>query len=457
MSVYDALTPRSKWSSSTSYVIVTVGAIVGLGNIIQFPYLISQYGGLFILFYLFFELMVSVPLLFAELIIGRRGKQNPVGAIDLISFESNASSYWRYIGWFSFIVSFLTLSYYTVQAAFPLSYFLGSLNVISIYGADEPSAIAVHGDVMTRFLPLEICFLAFLIATIAVTMRGINRGLEKISWIVVPTYFLILFVLAIYTSIEGNFSASLKTLFSMHPGTSIITVIIAAMGYAFFKLNVGMGSMIVYGSYLPYTASFRRSTIVIILFDIIISFLSYFIIYPLMLKTQSFEYELTNHNIIYIFTGIPNEFIIMALFFLAAVIAAWTATIAMAETVTVTLVERFKMTRLRASIIIFIGAVVIGSFAALTHTEWMHVMIVHSLPLQGIIKNTTDTILIPLSAIFIALFAGWIMTKAISQSELRFPSAVYRLWLFLTKYIIPACIAILLLSNIVSMLQKSIF
>ena len=98
------VSPRSQWSSPASYLLVTIGAIVGLGNIIQFPYLISQYGGLFILLFIFFEIMVSIPLLFAELIIGRRGKQNPVGSIDILAMESGRSRRWRYIGWLCFFV-----------------------------------------------------------------------------------------------------------------------------------------------------------------------------------------------------------------------------------------------------------------------------------------------------------------------------------------------------------------
>src|SRR5258708_3989909 len=98
-------TPRSQWSSSLSYLIVMIGAVVGLSNVIQFPFLVSQYGGLFVLFYIIFEFAISLPLLFVELSIGRRGKQNPVGAIDILCLESGASRRWRYLGWLCFIVS----------------------------------------------------------------------------------------------------------------------------------------------------------------------------------------------------------------------------------------------------------------------------------------------------------------------------------------------------------------
>src|SRR6185295_4702959 len=153
---------RSQWSSATSYLLVTLGAIVGLGNIIQFPYLVTKYGGLFFIFFIICEILISVPLLFAELLIGRRGKQNPVGSIALLSLESNGSRHWQKLGWLSVCVCFFILSYYSVNASFPLAYFLGSINVISLYGADEPSTIAVHGNLLTQFWPIEICFILYL-------------------------------------------------------------------------------------------------------------------------------------------------------------------------------------------------------------------------------------------------------------------------------------------------------
>ena len=324
--------------------------------------------------------------------------------------------------------------------------------MISLFGADEPTTVALHTDVMTHFASIEIFFLLFLVATILVTARGINRGLEKISWIVVPTYFFILLGLAIYTCTHSAFSHSVEVLFSKHPDQSFLTVMTAAMIYVFFKLIVFMVIMIFYGSYLPYSANFRRSTLLIVLFDALISLLSYFIIYPLMLQSNAFIYNLTNHNIIYLFSGVPNGFIIAALFFLAAVMAAWMCTIAMAETVVVTLIERFGIPRVQASIVVFIGAAIIGSFAALTHTEWMHVMINPYISLQGIIKNVTGNLLIPVSAILIAIFIGWIVNKKVTESELEFNPVLYRIWSFLVKIIAPLLIIAAIISVVYNML-----
>lgn len=431
---------RSQWRSATSYILVTIGAVVGLGNIIQFPYFVAEYGGLFVLFYVLSELLISIPLFLSELMIGFRGKQNPVGAMGLVSIEAGANRHWRAVGWLCVLIAWLTLGYYTVQAAFPLGYLLGSVSALFTYGASEPTPIIVHDNLLLSFGVLEIFFIAFLLMTMLVVWRGINRGLEAISFIVVPTYFVILLGLAIYACITGNVSASVSALTDLTPNHSILTVLFAAMAYAFFKLNVGMGTMIVYGSYLPFTATLGKSTAIIVLFDAIISLLSYFVIYPFMLNSGTFHGQLNNHTVIYIFSSMPNGILVATLFFLAAVLAAWTSTIAMAETVVVTLIERLGLTRLRATCWVFLAALVVGSFVALTYTDWMRVVVLQSIPLQTVIRVMTNDLLTPLSAMLIAIFVGWVVNKRITQATLEFSSGLFRLWLFLVRYLVPVAI-----------------
>lgn len=433
---------RSTWTSPSSYVLVMIGAIVGLGNVFQFPFLVAHYGGLFILFYIIFELLVSVPLLLGELLIGHLGRQNPVGSISMVCLLSNKSQRYRYVGWFVFVVAFLSFSYYLVAVAFPLQYFLASANFLYTHGNPNVDAINIQGGIESNFYLLEISFLLLLLATLAVIVRGINRGLEGISRVTVPTYFIILLILAIYTCVTGSFTESVMDLFAKHPDQTILTIIFAAMSFAFFKLGVGMGTMIVYGSYLPFSVRLGRSTAIIVLFDAIISILSYFIIYPLMLdsNTTQFISNLTQYNIIHIFTHIPNGLVIALFFFLSAVIAAWTATIAMAETVAITLIEKFNISRLRATLILGFFVIILGTLAALTHTHWIDVMIYGDYPLRGILRNITSNILVPISAFLMALIIGWVLKEKIAESGFHFKKCWFSLWFFLSRYLVPLLI-----------------
>ena len=441
---------RSTWSSSTNYILVMIGAIVGIGNIFQFPFLVTKYGGLFLLFYIICEILISIPLLLGELLLGHLGRQNPVGSISIVCLLSNASQRWRNVGWITFIVAFLSLSYYLAAVAFPLQYFIATSSALYGQGFSTTHSMSLHGSLASNFYLLEFSFFLLLIATLIVIARGINRGLEGISRVTVPTYFIILVIIAIYTCTRGHFANSLTALFAIKPDQTTLTVLFAAMSFAIFKLGVGMGSMIVYGSYLPFSASFGKSTVIIVISDMLISLLAYFIIYPLMLESNPSQFinNLTQYNVIYIFPNISGGLIIALFLFLAAVIAAWTATIAMAETATVTLIERFNISRLRATWMVGLGALIVGTFAVLTHTQWIDVILFGEVPIRGILRNITSNIFTPISAFFIALVIGWVLKQDISKLELHFNHWLFSIWLFIVRYLAPIFILAVLVGAV---------
>lgn len=439
--------PRAQWRSYYSYLLVTTGAIVGLGNIFNFPFLVAEFGGLFVLFYVISEIILSIPLLFTELVIGRRGKQNPVGAISILAMESGASYYWRFVGWLCFIILFLTLSYYTVAVAYSLGYFVDVIQVIfSHSNPDAFLAMASSTPWTSSFVVLEVFFLIFLVCTMIVIVRGINRGLEEISFITVPLYFLILFSLAIYINSQHNFLSSFNYLFHIPENQSLLPILFAALTFAFFKLNIGMGSMMVYGSYLPYSVPLVRSTLIIIGLDAVASLLSYFIICPLMLQSPTFlQGGLLNYNnIMQVFVTHSYGSTIAALFFFAAVIAAWTPTIAMAEAAALTLIERFQWSRVNSTFILSIGVIIVGTLVVSSFTKWSDIILYSRWTIGGFIKNFASDIATPISAFLLAIFGGWIVKRQITKTELQFVPSVYKAWHFLICYVAPILIFIIL-------------
>lgn len=426
---------KAQWSSFTHYVLVTTGAVVGLGNIFQFPYYVSKYGGAFVLCYIIFEVLIGVPLLLAEIIIGRRGKQNPVGAISILAMETNANKNWRWIGWLCFTILFLTLTYYSVNSAFPLAYFTSLVND-SLHISPSINLWSLSSTFAASPVELGAYFLIFLLATLAVVVVGINRGLERISSLVVPLYITLFFGLAIYACSIGNFKAAVAYLFSFNPQHFTVEMIFAALTYAFFKLNIGMGCMIVYGSYLPLTTPLGRSTFVVLCLDGLVSLLAYFSIYSLLFfnNTQLLTTELTYHLMPNIFFSVPNGVLLAILFFLATTLAAWMPTIALAESVAVIIIERLGINRAKATSLIGIGAVLLGSILIL------------SLNFHSYIQNLSVKILTPLSAVMIAIFTGWFLTKQITFNELKFNAFICKMWLFLVRYAVPSvCLGLLLL------------
>ncbi len=436
--------PRPYWSSMTIYLLVTTGAIVGLGNITRFPYYVYKFGGSFVLFYILCELLISLPILFAELIIGRRGKQNPVGAFSILAMETGATRRWRWLGWLCFIILFLSLSSYSVSVSYPVAY-LSNLfkdTLAHFYNFISP----VKGPISNQFVMLEMCFIAFLFVTMLVILRGIKRGLETISRITVPTYFIILLGLAIYSCVVGNFSQAVSYLFDFTPNYDTwTTVLFAALMYAFFKLGVGMGIMIVYGSYLPYSVPLGRSTLLIICFDAIISLLAYFVIYPLFTSTHELMSTMQEfHDTLYSFSHTAHGSIITTCFIFATLIAAWTPTIAMAESATVILIERFNLSRVAATLIVFSGAFLLGTFIVFSITVAPNFTIFH-VNVMTAISNLTNKILIPISALLTAIFAGWVLKRSITENELGFKPRVYQVWQFLVRFVVPISIVVIVM------------
>lgn len=429
---------RAHWNSYTSYVLVTTGAIVGLGNLFAFPVLALKYGGLFVLFYLLCEIFLSIPLLFSELIIGRRGKQNPVGSINILAFESGASPSWRYLGWLFFIVLFLTLSYYTVAASFPIHHILL---------ATHDSIFKLNNHIFSHLISLEVSFIIFLLATLSIVARGINRGLETLSRIVIPIYFIFLAILAIYINLNGSFLFSVKHLFHITHTQSIITIFFAGLVFAFFKLNVGMGTMMVYGSYLPYYVPLVRSTLVIIVLDMVASLLAYFAVSPLIISSHIKIQGgfLIYQNVFFAFSTIHYGTVVAFLFFLTAILLAWPPAIAMAESTVLILIERWQISRWKSTCLIGIGGLVLGTLIVLIYSFWPDVKIFSSWTIFGVIRNFTSNFLTPISALFLAIFAGWIVKASISANELSFYPIIYKIWRGLVRYLAPILILIVLI------------
>jgi NSS family neurotransmitter:Na+ symporter len=449
---------RSQWRSFASYVLVTTGAIVGLGNIFQFPFLVIKYGGLFLLFYLLCQLSIVLPLLFAELVVGRRGMQNPIGSIGILTIENQANPNWRKLGYLFVLIAFLTISYYAVSAAFPVGYFIDNVSTLfhlQSYSASE--LFKLDETAISGFSHLEICFVVFLLLAMIVVYRGINRGLEEISFVTVPLYCALLLALAIYMSMQGYFGQTLHNFLMIYPGISIYEIFLVALALAFLKYKIGTGVIIVYGSYLPYQVSLAKSTLIIVAIDAFVSLMSYFIIYPLTLSSsgEGHAVDLSSHTVITIFNAIPHGLVISALFFFASILVAWTPIIAMGETIVLTLSERLNWSRPIATIFAVIGILVAGTLVVLTHMTWAHVHLFGKYELHNLLKNVTADFLMPLAAFFMSIFVGWIVNSKITREELRFNSFFYRLWLFSMRFLAPIAIFVVLFT--VTVLEKSGF
>lgn len=424
------LQARAQWDSTLDYLLVTIGSVLGLGNIFLFPFFIAMFGPLFIVFFLFFELLISIPVVLAEFFIGRRGKQNPVGAISLLAMESGASHRWRWTGWICFAILLLSLGYYSLNVSVYLSSLVEELTHLGI-GTEQPTTLSPAWSFFY--------FLIFLAMTMTVVVRGINRGLEKISRVVVPLFFILFSLLAVYASFTGHFKEAYQYLFQFQ-GQLSLPLILSALIYAFFNLNTAMGTMVVYGSYLPATTRLGKSTLIIAAFDLLASLLSYFIIFPLLFAyaPEALLSPFTLGATLHTFLQIPGGFWFASFFLLGAVLICWMPAIAFAESAAVTLIERASLKRVTSTALITIAAVIIGGLIAFTSgllaEEWS---------MGAIVQELAEHILTPVAALLIAVFAGWIIRKETANIELDFGKKLFAVWRFLIRYIVPACVILM--------------
>ncbi|STX49951.1 Na+-dependent transporters of the SNF family [Legionella busanensis] len=422
---------RAQWDSNSDYLLVTIGSVIGLGNIFQFPFFVAKFGGIFILVYFFCELFISIPLVLAEFFIGRRAKQNPVGAFSLLAMESGANYRWRWLGWICFTILVLTLGYYCLNVSAYLS---------SLFGLNQLRAEIGQFLIISPITSLLsfLYFFIFLALTMVVVARGINRGLEKISRIAVPLFFIVFFLLALYASYFGSFKNAILYLIQFtHPITS--ELLLSALAYAFFKLNTAMGSMIVYGSYLPATTRLGKSTLIIVGFDLIASLLSYFIIFPILLAKGNIT-QLSHLNLDMVLQAmlqLSGGFWIAIFFLLGTVLASWMPAIAFAESAAVTIIERFSLKRLIATSIITLLAIIIGALIIFT----THLLPV-TWPMSEVVQELAGQILTPISAFLIAIFVGWRLNQKVAQTELDFGPKLFATWQFLIRYVVPILLVI---------------
>ncbi len=341
----EQVSPSSKiWSSNYLFLLASIGSTVGLSNIWRFTYLAGENGGgAFVLVYILSLVVMGIPILGAELLIGRRGGHSTVGTMRVLEKKEGIGPGWKYFGWVAMIGVFLILSFYCVIAGWTLDYTIGSLFGL-LNDLDSVTAVSYYNDLLQSPVRMMIGQGVFVAATAWIVAMGVQEGLERsISWMT-PGLFIILVALVIYAMFAGEFTEGLKFLF--YPDFSKISssVVLAAFGQAFFSLGIGVGVMLTYGAYMPRTSSILTSAVIISFSDGFASILAGLAIFPIV-----FQYGLSpgeGPGLIFMtlpiaFGQMPGGGFIGAFFFLLLVFAALTSSISLLESIISHLEEVF--------------------------------------------------------------------------------------------------------------------
>jgi NSS family neurotransmitter:Na+ symporter len=326
-------TPRSTWSSRWAFVLVTIGSAVGLGNIWKFPYMAGAQGGsAFVLVYLACVLLVGLPLLMAEILIGRRGGRNPVHAMLNVAKEAGRSPGWGAVGWIGVTGALIILSYYAVVAGWIVSYLYKAITGFTI---ETPTAAgAAFAGLLASPGELIGWTSVFLAATAGVVARGVVSGIERANKLMMPGLFLILIALTLWGCVAGDMIAALHFMFDFKPGSLTPGVILAAIGHAFFSMSLGMGAIMTYGSYLDRQSSIAQTSFWVALAGTLVGLLAGLAIFSLTFAhglEPSAGAGLILETLPLAFSHMPGGRGFAIFFFLLVLFAAWTSAISLLE------------------------------------------------------------------------------------------------------------------------------
>ncbi len=463
------------------FLFAAVGSAVGLGNIWRFPYMAGENGGAaFVLIYIAFVVFIGLPVLMAELTIGRRGGMSPINTVKKVAAAAKKNPRWSWIGGLGAFGGGLgLLSFYSVVAGWVLAYILkaatgmfttfwASAEVVgaasqelAIAAVREQSGAVV--EVLEASAGLMVFWhFVFIALTVYIVARGINAGLEKAVTYLMPTLFLILLVLVGFSMTTGDFAQAVNYLFNPNWDAITSETVLAAIGQAFFSLSLTVGTMLAYGAYLPKNINIPKSAGIIAAADTGVALIAGLAIFPLV-----FAYGLDpadGPTLIFetlpiAFGAMPGGQIFGTLFFILLAIAAVTSSISLLEPAVSYFEEQKGMNRWKSAIFAGGVAFLIGLLTVFSYNEWNEVIPLSFLGLDTIgnkpatfakiIDFSVSNIIMPVGGLLLAIFAGWVALRKDMRNEMGLPEGgLFEVWHVVVKYVCPIAIAWILLAGL---------
>lgn len=444
------------WASRWIFILAATGSAVGLGNIWKFPYITGENGGgAFVLVYLFCILLVGVPIMMAEVLIGRRGRQSPINAMKDVAVESGHSARWSLVGWMGVLAGFMIFSFYSVVAGWVLYYIagMGTGDFIAI-GSDD--AGNVFNGLLADTQTLLIWHTIFVVMVMLVIAGGVKKGLENAVKFLMPALFVLLLVMLGYSMQTEGFSAGWDFLFHFDTSELSWDAVLVALGHAFFTLSLGMGAIMAYGSYMPKKTSIGGAVIWIAIMDTLVALIAGLVIFPIVFSNgmdPGAGPGLMFVTLPVAFGQMPGGQIFGFVFFLLVGIAAWTSAISLMEPAAAWLVEKFQWKRVPACVVL--GAVVWGlGVAALGSFNFMSDVLIFGFNVFDFLDFMTANVMLPLGGLFIALFTGWIVKRKMAENELAISSPLlFNAWYISLRFIAPVAVAVIFVLNLVEKLS----
>jgi len=432
---------RGGFATQVGFIFAAAGSAVGLGNIWKFPYITGEYGGgAFVLVYLACILLVGLPLMYAELIIGRRGGKDVLGALLSLTRERGpgARALSLITGGMAVAAGFLILSFYSVVAGWAIHFFWVSVGFIKM---DPAGAGATFEAVAGSPLWSSAWHTLFMIMTVLVVSRGIHSGIERVCSYLMPALVGILVMLLVYVGLTGGLGESLSFLFKPDFSKLSGDAVLEALGHAFFTLSLGMGAMVTYGSYLGSDRHVVRDGVWVAVLDTVIALMAGAVIFAVVFSAGGEPAAgpgLVFMTLPDLFVDMPGGTLVAAAFFLLLVFAAWSSGISLLEVVVAWLVDEHGIARPKATW--SVGAVI--WLVGLSAARWGEVI--------DFLDNITTRYMLPVGGFCVAIAAGWLLSR--KDREAGFEGIAGRswlapLWTALIRFVTPTLVLLVIVAK----------
>jgi NSS family neurotransmitter:Na+ symporter len=437
---------REQWNSKAGFVFAAVGSAVGLGNMWRFSYMTAESGGAaFIALYLAFTVLLGVPIMLAELTIGRGSGKSPIQALAHYAQGSVGGSAWKALGGVFVLAGFLIISYYGVIAGWTLRY---AGEALLGFGLEAGAHFGEVSEGLDAF-GFHVIFMAI---TIAIVLRGVSTGIERVSLVAMPALFVLVIGIALYAAtIEGAsagyayyFNADFSNVFSTR-------VVVDAAGQAFFSLSLGMGAMLTYASYLSRDNDLPAESGIIAVADFAVAFLAGLMVFPLIFAL-GLEGDVSGSTLGALFVALPQAFASMGdagrvvgfLFFVALAVGALTSAISLLEVVVSAGMDGLGWERSRSALVMGAAATAVGAASAL------------STDVLGVMDGVANNFLLVAGGLGLALFVGWVMKEPIEEASIgsAWSPVWLAIWLNLLRFAVPIVLIWVLWHSVPETLQS---
>lgn len=457
---------RDGWSSRTAFILAAVGSAVGLGNLVRFPAEAgANGGGAFVLFYILCIVLIGLPVLLSETLIGRHGQAAAPESYRKLAIESGASTQWELVASLGVFSAFLVLSFYSVLGGWVL-YYIGAFGAdLLATGISGPAFDGMTFEQVDALFPAMIgngpvtvaLDLVFLGITFFFVSRGVSGGIEKVAVYLMPTFFVLLVAITIYGLFGGAMEQTFAYLFTFEPQKLTGQVMLAAVGQAFFSLSLGVAGMVTYGAYVGRGVNLAGTSVIIGAADTAVALIAGLCIFPIVFAAglePNGGLGLMFQTLPHAFQEIPFGSLIGLAFFIMVAFAALTSSVALMEVPSAWVIDRFSVSRLVAVSLVTGGAALLGALSALSTgmLAGFHplgfVPLFEGLATLDALDAFTSKLTMPICALLTSVFVGWIAEKRLIDAENGLEGGLHLFWRFLVRWLCPIALAAILVIGI---------